>query len=176
MKTIRGYLGLVAAAGLLAACGGGGDTAGDDSSAADTGGDAATASTDTAAADAPAADAPAADSTDTLDGTKLADMTGDAAKGEQVFLQCKSCHVLEEGQNRIGPSLAGIVGRAAGTVEGYDYTPANANSGITWTPEKMYQYLENPQRVIPGTKMAFAGLPQGQDRADIIAYLSSAGS
>ena len=77
--------------------------------------------------------------------------------------------------NRVGPSLAGVVGREAGTVEGYNYTPANANSGITWTPEKLFQYLENPQRVVPGTKMAFAGLSDGQDRADVIAYLESGG-
>ena len=97
----------------------------------------------------------------------------DILYGKVVFLQCKTCHVLEPGQNRIGPSLAGIVGRAAGTVEGFSYTPANANSGITWTEEKLFQYLENPQRVVPGTKMAFAGLSKAQDRADVIAYLKT---
>ncbi len=73
----------------------------------------------------------------------------------------------------VGPSLAGIVGRAAGSVAGYSYSNANKNSGITWTPEKMFQYLEKPARVVPGTKMAFAGLPKAQDRADVIAYLKA---
>ena len=103
----------------------------------------------------------------------LADFTGDAAAGEKTFMQCAACHVVEPGVNRVGPSLAGIIGRVAGTVEGFNYTDANKNSGITWTPEKLFQYLENPKRVIPGTKMAFAGLPKGQDRADVIAYLQS---
>ena len=76
--------------------------------------------------------------------------------------------------NRIGPSLAGIVGRKAGEVAGYSYSAANKGSGITWTAEKLYQYLEKPARVVPGTKMAFAGLAKGQDRADVIAYLSTA--
>lgn len=98
-------------------------------------------------------------------------MTGNAAEGEKVFIQCKTCHVKEAGQNRVGPSLAGIVGRAAGTVEGFNYSPANKNSGITWTPEKLFQYLEKPARVVPGTKMVFAGIPDAQKRADLIAYL-----
>lgn len=164
---MRGYLPICTSAAmvlLLAACGGG------ESEPAEP--------ADTAAAPAPAAaQAPAVDNTETVDGTTLAQfIPADAAHGEEVFAQCQSCHVLEPGVNRIGPSLAGIVGREAGSVEGYNYTPANANSGITWTPEKMYQYLENPQRVIPGTKMAFAGLPDGQDRADVIAYLEQAGT
>ena len=120
---------------------------------------------------AEATEAPAADNTDTLDGKKLADFTGNAAEGEKVFVQCKTCHVKEAGQNRVGPSLAGIVGRAAGSVEGFNYSPANKNSGITWTPEKLFQYLEKPARVVPGTKMVFAGLPDAQKRADLIAYL-----
>lgn len=170
MKKLPLILSALAPIALLAACGGGGEPAASDDTAATDAGD------DTAAA-APAADAPAApapDNTETLDGTQLANFTGDAASGEKIFLQCKSCHVLEPGQNRIGPSLAGIVGREAGTVEGYSYTEANANSGITWTREKMFQYLEDPMRVIPGTKMAFAGLKDAQDRADVIAYLETA--
>jgi len=168
MKTRLKYLSVIAGASLLAACGGSDAPAPADEP------DASAAATDAGdTADAGDAPAPTADSTDTLDGTTLAEFTGDAANGETVFAQCMTCHVLEEGVNRVGPSLAGIIGRAAGTVEGYNYTPANANSGITWTPEKMFQYLENPARVVPGTKMAFAGLPEGQDRADVIAYLQA---
>ncbi len=174
MKKLPLTLGALAPIALLAACGGGGEepAASDDAAASDT-----EAMADDQAAAEPAADAPGAPdpaNTETVDGTVFANFTGDAAAGEKVFLQCKSCHVVEPGQNRIGPSLAGIVGREAGTVEGYSYTEANANSGITWTKEKMFQYLEDPMRVIPGTKMAFAGLKDPQDRADVIAYLESA--
>lgn len=164
MKTLK-MMGLFASTALLAACGGGNSEppAGEEP--------AATAAAEPAAPAAAAAPTP--DSTDTVDGTTLAQFTANAANGAKVFMQCKSCHVVEPGQNRTGPSLAGIVGRAAGTVEGYNYTPANKNSGITWTKEKMFQYLEDPKRVIPGTKMAFAGLKNGQDRADVIAYLEN---
>lgn len=165
------YLSLVAGVSLLAACGGGGDAP----APANEGGDADAGATTADAGAAAAPEAPAADNVETVDGTVFADFTGDAAAGEQVFAQCAACHVVEPGVNRTGPSLAGIVGREAGSVEGYNYTEANANSGITWTPEKMFQYLENPARVIPGTKMAFAGLPEAQDRADVIAYLATTG-
>lgn len=161
MKITIARMGCVASFALLAACGGGNSEPAADKPAATT-------------AAEPAAAAPAADNTDTVDGTTFASVTGDAAKGEKLFVQCKTCHVLEPGVNRIGPSLAGIVGRAAGTVEGYKYSDANKNRGITWSKEKLYQFLENPQRVIPGTKMAFAGLPAGQDRADVIAFLETA--
>ena len=164
MKAIAPVLGVTAMAVLLASCGGGSE----EPAATE---EAAPAATEATTAAAP--EAPAADNTETVDGTTLADFTPDAAKGAQVFVQCKTCHVTDPGQNRTGPSLAGIVGREAGKVEGFNYTPANANSGITWTKEKMFQYLENPQRVVPGTKMAFAGLKAGQDRADVIAYLEN---
>ena len=172
MSRILQTVGMATLATLLASCGGGGDQPA--ASEADTAAAPAAATTETAAAPAAQSAAPpAADSTDTLDGTKLADFTPDAEKGKTIFLQCKTCHVLDPGVNRIGPSLAGLIGRHSGSVEGFSYSPANKNSGITWTPEKLFQYLEKPQRVIPGTKMAFAGLPKGQDRADLIAYLQS---
>ena len=135
----------------------------------------ATTTGDTAPAPAtsPAAATPAADNTDTLTGVKLASFTGDAAKGETAFVVCKTCHVAEPGVNRIGPSLAGLVGRKAGTVAGYTYSTANKNSGITWTTDKLFQYLEKPQRVVPGTKMTFPGITDPQRRADVIAYLQT---
>lgn len=149
----------------LAACSGGGGEADEPEVATNT--------TTTTPPAAQTAEAPPADSTDTVGGATLAQFTGDAAAGEQVFVQCQTCHVTDPGVNRIGPSLAGIVGRQAGQVAGYTYTPANANSGITWTPEKLFQYLENPQRVVPGTKMAFAGIADPQDRANLIAWLGT---
>jgi len=130
--------------------------------------------TASAPATAPAAPkAVAADNTDTLTGVKLASFTGDAAKGATDFVTCKTCHAIEAGVNKIGPSLHGVVGRKAGSIAGYSYSAANKNSGITWTPEKLFQYLEGPQRIVPGTKMGFAGFPDPQKRADVIAYLKA---
>jgi len=139
-------------------------------------GDATPAATATETAAAPAAPAtatppPAADNTDTISGVKLAAYTGDAAKGEVAFTTCKTCHDAKV--NKIGPHLAGVVGRAAGSLADFSYTAANKNSGITWTPEKLFQYLEKPQRVVPGTKMVFPGFPDPQKRADVIAYLQT---
>ena len=117
--------------------------------------------------------APAPDSTDTVSGATLAQFPGNAAAGQAVFVQCQTCHTVAAGQNRIGPSLAGIVGNRAGAVAGYSYSAANRESGITWSAEKLFQYLENPQRVVPGTKMAFAGIADSQRRADLIAWLAT---
>ena len=120
-----------------------------------------------------AAAAPAADNTDTLTGVKYAAYTGDAAAGKTAFITCQTCHSIDVGVNKIGPSLHGVVGRKAGTVAGFTYSAANKNSGITWSPEKLFQYLESPQRFVPGTKMTFAGLTDPQKRADVIAYLKT---
>ncbi len=128
---------------------------------------------ETAAVEA-AVEAPA-EAVEAAAGAAFADLTGDAAAGEKVFALCRSCHVLEEGVNRVGPSLHNIVGRVSGSVEGFNYTEANANSGITWTPEELFTYLEDPQGVIPGTRMAFPGVKDPQDRADLIAYLQTNG-
>jgi cytochrome c len=100
-------------------------------------------------------------------------LTGDAVHGEKVFVQCKTCHVAEKGVNRIGPSLWGVVGRHSGSIPGFAYSAANKNSGLTWSEEQMFTYLEAPQKTIPGTKMTFAGLKNPQDRADVIAYLKT---
>lgn len=100
---------------------------------------------------------------------------GDAAAGKRVFAKCMACHTVNEGQHRVGPSLYGIVGRTAGTVEGFrNYSPANKDSGVVWTADVLFDYLENPQAFMPGTRMVFPGLPSEKDRADLIAYLQSA--
>ena len=131
----------------------------------------ANANTAAPAAAPAAAAAVAASNTDTISGAKLASFTGDAAKGEKNFTACKVCHAVDK--NMIGPHLKGVVGRAAGSVADYTYSAANKGSGITWTPEKLFQYLEKPQRVVPGTKMTYPGMPDPQQRADTIAYLST---
>jgi len=105
-------------------------------------------------------------------GSALAD--GDAAKGEKIFAKCKACHTVEAGKNKVGPSLAGLFGRKAGTAEGYNYSDAMKNSGIVWGDETLHKYLEKPKDVVPGTKMAFPGLKEAQDRDDVIAYLKQA--
>ncbi len=98
---------------------------------------------------------------------------GDAAKGAVVFNQCKVCHVTDKGVNRVGPSLFGVVGRKAGTVPGYNYSAANKNSGLIWTAAQLDPYLAAPQKVVKGTKMAFAGLKKPEDRANVIAFLAT---
>ena len=98
-------------------------------------------------------------------------LTGDAAKGRRVFGRCMACHTVQEGQNRVGPSLYGIIGRPAGSVEGFRYSDANKNSSVVWTEEAMFAFLENPQTFMPGTRMIYPGMPSEQDRADVIAYL-----
>jgi cytochrome c len=158
---------LLASAMLLttvAACGG-------DKKPAET----TTTTTETAPTAAPAADVPAAPvaAAAPAAAVTLASLKGDAVKGEQIFAQCKTCHVAEKGVNRVGPSLWGVVGRHSGSAEGFKYSPANKNSGLTWTEDELFTYLEAPQKTVPGTYMAFAGLRNPQDRADVIAYLKT---
>jgi len=100
----------------------------------------------------------------------------DVAAGEKVFLKCKVCHQVGEGaKNGVGPVLNGIVGRKAASVEGYNYTPANKNSGLTWDEATLKEYLKNPRGKIPGTKMVFPGLPNQADIDNLVAYLKQFG-
>ncbi len=98
---------------------------------------------------------------------------GDAAKGAVVFKRCVACHTVEPGKKAgMGPNLAGIVGRKAGTTS-FAYSPAMKAAAISWTPDKLDTFLTRPAAMIKGSRMAFAGLPDAQDRADVIAYLAT---
>ena len=101
-------------------------------------------------------------------------MAADAAKGKKVFNKCKACHTLKAGKNRVGPHLAGIFGREAGSVEGYKYSKAMMASGIVWGEEEIKAYVAAPKKYIPKNKMAFAGLKKEADRDNLIAYLKEA--
>ncbi|MFN8731587.1 MAG: c-type cytochrome [Hyphomonadaceae bacterium] len=129
----------------------------------------ATAAPAAAAAAAPAAGAMVLAVTNKAGAT----MSGDPTKGEAVFRQCQTCHVVTAGVNKVGPSLHNIIGRTAGQVAGFRYSEANKKSGITWTEQELYTYLENPKARIPGTTMAFVGVKDSQKRADLVAYLKT---
>lgn len=92
--------------------------------------------------------------------------------GRLVFRKCSACHSLEAGKNSLGPSLADIVGKKAGTVAGYNYSSAIRNSNLTWDAATLDAYLTDPQKVVPGNKMPFPGLKTENERRAIIAYLS----
>eukprot|EP00456_Euglypha_rotunda_P018141 TRINITY_DN1637_c0_g1_i3.p1 TRINITY_DN1637_c0_g1~~TRINITY_DN1637_c0_g1_i3.p1 ORF type:complete len:106 (-),score=12.67 TRINITY_DN1637_c0_g1_i3:138-455(-) len=100
---------------------------------------------------------------------------GDVKKGAKLFKQkCEQCHsVIAADGNKQGPNLHGVVGRKAGTVAGFDYTAANKSSGITWTEAELLDYLKDPKKKIPGTKMVFAGFAREPDRKDMFAFLKS---
>lgn len=96
----------------------------------------------------------------------------DAAAGEKVFVPCKACHqVGENAKNAVGPTLNGLFGRKAGQVEGYSYSNANKNSGLTWDEATFTDYIKDPKAKIPGTKMIFGGIKDEQKIKDLIAYL-----
>ncbi|MCW2276039.1 c-type cytochrome [Rhodoblastus acidophilus] len=98
---------------------------------------------------------------------------GDPEAGAKVFTKCAACHKVGPGaKNGVGPELNGLAGRHSGSVAGYAYSDANKNSGITWTDAKFKEYITAPQKVVPGTKMTFPGLPNEADRDNIWAYLS----
>ena len=102
---------------------------------------------------------------------------GNASDGAEVFKKCRACHdVGPTAKNKVGPLLNGILGRPAGSIEGFNYSEANKAAGakgLVWSEEVMLKYLENPPSYMPGTKMAFAGLKDERDRLDVIAYLKS---
>jgi cytochrome c len=98
---------------------------------------------------------------------------GDVKAGEKVFRKCKSCHYVDQEKNKTGPHLVNIIGRAAGSVDGFKYSKAMKDSGLTWDEATLAEFLKKPKDYLKGTKMAFAGLRKDTEIADLIAYLKA---
>ncbi len=97
----------------------------------------------------------------------------DVAAGKTSFAKCLACHAIGEGaKNKVGPELNGLDGRKSGTVEGYSYSEANKNSGITWNEAEFKDYIKNPKAKIPGTKMIFPGIKKETEVNDLWAFLA----
>lgn len=101
---------------------------------------------------------------------------GDVAAGKTVFKKCAACHVHDNTTNKIGPHLADLIGRKAGSVSDFKYSEAmkkKGEEGLVWTDETIAAYLKDPRGYIPGNKMAFVGLKKDEDIANVIAYIKS---
>jgi cytochrome c len=103
-----------------------------------------------------------------------AGQAADATAGQAQFNKCKICHSLEAGKNTVGPSLHGIFGRKAGTSDNFSYSETMKNSGIVWDDGTLTKYLRDPKEVVPGGKMAFPGIKDDQQIADLLVYLHQA--
>jgi cytochrome c len=97
---------------------------------------------------------------------------GDAAAGEKIFAHCAPCHSIKPGENKLGPSLAGVFGRKSATEPGYNYSSAMKGANVTWDEKTLDEYLQGPSKVVRGTKMVYA-VPDEKDRQDVIAYLKT---
>ena len=104
---------------------------------------------------------------------------GDPKAGEKVFRACRACHVVDKEQNRVGPHLVALIGRPIASVDGFNYSDAMlayAKEHEVWDEETFLTYIEQPQDIVKGTKMAYRGVKKAGDRADLLAYLKASGS
>ncbi|MDC3314314.1 cytochrome c family protein [Alphaproteobacteria bacterium] len=97
----------------------------------------------------------------------------DVAKGERVFKRCKACHYADKEKNKTGPYLVDVIGRKAGSIDGYKYSKAMRESQLVWDEATLTAYLKAPKKFLKGTKMAFAGLKKEADIKNVIAYLKT---
>lgn len=100
-------------------------------------------------------------------------LAGDPEQGKKQFRKCAVCHTTEEGKHKIGPSLFGVIGREAGTLKGFRFSPAMKKSKVVWNEETLDKYLENPRKFMKGTRMIFPGMRSKKDRDDLISYLKT---
>jgi cytochrome c len=105
--------------------------------------------------------------------TSVAYADGDAAAGKRVFAKCGVCHLIQPGKTLTGPSMFGVVGRHSASVEKFSYSDAMKKVDVTWDAETLDKYLTDPKAMVPGTKMTFPGLPNADDRANVIAFLAT---
>jgi cytochrome c len=109
-----------------------------------------------------------------LAGSVTGALAADPAAGQKTFkAQCGICHSVVAGENRIGPTLFGVVGRRAGSVPGFNYTADHKKLGIAWDAATLDKYLANPRAMVPDTSMVYAGLKDDAERADLVAYLET---
>jgi cytochrome c len=99
----------------------------------------------------------------------LAQAAPDATRGEQVYVRCLACHALTT--DRVGPRHCGVVGRRAGAVAGFDYSPAMKKSGLVWDEKTLDRFLKKPLALVPGSSMTYDGVPDAGERSDLVAYL-----
>ena len=99
---------------------------------------------------------------------------GDPEKGKRIFRLCAGCHSLKPGEIRVGPPLAGLLGRKAGSVQDFRYSMALKNATVVWDEKTLDAWLANPRKFVPGNRMPFRGLKKSENRADVIAFLKKA--
>ncbi len=95
----------------------------------------------------------------------------DVSRGEQLYVECAACHTFDNDTEELGPGLQGLFGRQAGALENYYYSPVLSDSGIVWNADTLDAFVADPQAAIPANRMPYSGLPDAQDRADLIEYL-----
>jgi cytochrome c len=98
----------------------------------------------------------------------------DADAGKKIFVRCQACHNIDKPQNKIGPTLHGVIGRKSGSVEDFKYSDAMKNANVEWNDDTLDKYLADPKGFIPGNRMAFPGLKKEEDRQNVIAYVEQA--
>jgi cytochrome c len=95
----------------------------------------------------------------------------DVSRGEQLYVECAACHTFDNDTEELGPGLQGLFGRQAGALENYYYSSVLSDSGIVWNADTLDAFIADPQAAIPANRMPYSGLPDAQDRADLIEYL-----